>query len=44
MEVKGPFLILEFNESVDTYDVVSLKFAEPENELCQNMTVDLNKG
>lgn len=34
VEVKGPFLILEFNESVDTYDVVSLKFAEPENELC----------
>lgn len=34
VETKGPFLILEFNESVDTYDVVSLKFAEPENELC----------
>ena len=34
VKVKGPFLILEFNESVDTYDVVSLKFAEPENELC----------
>lgn len=34
VEIKGPFLILEFNESVDTYNVVSLKFAEPENELC----------
>ena len=36
VEVKGPFLILEFNESVDTYAVVSLEFTESGNKLCES--------
>ena len=38
-----PFVALIFNNSVDTYDIVTIEFTEENNELCENAVINVTQ-